>query len=100
MPAVDSAHIVFIASVFEILTQLLKGPLPQKYRDYIPYAMVVVGLLLGLALGMYYGTEPVQALFEGFFGAAVALGFYQISSRVPVVNSVFGDEGWLKENNK
>ena len=100
MPAVDSGHIIFIASVFEILTQLLKGPFPQKYRELIPYAMVVVGLLLGLALGMYYGTEPVQALFEGFFGAAVALGFYQVSSRVPLVNTVLGDKGWLKDNSK
>ena len=98
MPAVESSHIVFIAGVFEILVQLLKGPFPEKYREYIPYVMVVVGLLLGLGLGIYYGTEPVAALFEGFFGAATALGFYQVSSRIPGVNRAFGSAGWLANN--
>ena len=99
MPAVQSEHIIFIASVFEILVQLFKGPLPQQYRDYIPYALLVLGLGLGLALAVYYGTEPVAGLFEGFFGAATALGFYQIASRVPAVRTAFGSKGWIADNN-
>jgi len=98
MPAVQSEHIIFMAGVIEILVQLLKGPLPEQYRQYIPWVLVVLGLFLGLALGVYYGTEPVAALFEGFFGAASALGFYQLSSRVPVVNAAFGSKGWLGDS--
>jgi len=100
MPIVDSAHIIFIAGVFEILVQLLKGPVPQQYRDYIPYVLVVLGMFLGLGLGLYYGTEPVAGLFEGFFAAASALGFYQLSSRVPVVKAAFGETGWIADNGK
>lgn len=99
MPAVQTEHILFIAGVFEILVQALKGPFPQQYRDYIPYVILVLGLFLGLALGTYYGTEPVAALFEGFFGAATTLGFYAVAKRAPAVNKVFGERGWFGENN-
>jgi len=98
MPAVESSHIIFIASVFEILVQMFKGPFPEEYREYIPYALIVLGLFLGVALGLYYGTEPVAALFEGFLGAASALGFYQASSRIPVVNKAFGATGWIADS--
>ena len=98
MPAVQSEHIIFIASVFEILVQMLKGPFPEKYRDYIPHALMLAGLFLGLALSVYYGAEPVAGLFEGFFGAGMALGFYQLASRLPVVERAFGSKGWLGDS--
>ena len=72
MPVVQSEHIIFIAGLFNVLVQALKGPFPEQYRAFIPYALLVLGLFLGLGLAMYYGTEPVAGLFEGFFGAASA----------------------------
>ena len=98
MPAVQSEHILFIAGLFEVLVQALKGPFPQQYRDYIPYVMLVLGLFLGLGLAMYYGGEPVAGLFEGFFGAASAMGFYKLAEKVPMANAVFGSRGWLRDN--
>jgi len=97
MPAVDTAHIVFIASVFEIVTQALKGPFPDQYRSYIPYSLLILGVLFGLGLGTYYGTEPVAAIFEGLLGAAAALGFYQVSSRLPLVQGLFGSQAWFAD---
>ena len=98
MPVVQSGHIIFIAGLFEILAQALKGPFPQQYRDYIPYVMLVLGLFLGLGLAIYYGGEPVAGLFEGFFGAASAMGFYKLAEKIPVVNAAFGSRGWVGDN--
>ncbi len=99
MPIVDSAHILFIASIIEILTQLLKGPIPDEYRQWIPGALTVVGLAVGAVFGLYYHTDLMAAVLEGLFGAALALGFYQVTSRVPAVNGAFGNKGWLADNN-
>lgn len=95
MPAVDSATILFIASIIEILTQLVKGLVPEKLRDWIPIVLTAVGLILGAVFGVYYQKDLMAAVFEGLFGAATALGFYQVSSRVPAIEKAFGSKGWI-----
>lgn len=97
MPAVDSATILFIASVIEILTQLVKGLVPEKVRDWIPVVLAAVGLILGALFGVYYQKDLMAAVFEGLFGAATALGFYQVSSRLPAVEKAFGSRGWIRD---
>lgn len=98
MPAVQSEHIFFIASMIEVLTQLLKGPVPEKYRVWIPVALFVVGVGAGLGFGAYYGGDLIAGGLEGFFGAASALGFYQVAKRLPVVETAFGARGWLGDS--
>lgn len=58
--------------------------------------MVVAGAIIGFGLGLYYRADPMSSVIEGVFGAASALGIYQVSSRTPGVRKVLGDKGWLE----
>ena len=106
---VNAVHVGTICSVIEIATQLLKGFLPvslcirgrtMRPRESIPFIAILAGLVMGAGIGYWYQLDMLSSIIEGVLGAASALGLYQATSRVPVVDKVLGNKGWIGDKGK
>ena len=95
MLPLDPAVIGWLAVVANILIQLVKGFIPEPGHRWIPLGLFVLMMPLGLLLALYTGRDLVVGLLEGFFGAASAVGLYELASSVPGVDRVFNGRGWL-----
>ena len=96
MPAIDSGILTLMASVATVFVQMVKGLVPEDKRQWIPLALFVVMVPLGLAFAFYYGRDPLAGALEGFFGFASAVGFYEAASNVPGARLAFNNEGWIR----
>lgn len=95
MPPIDSTVLTLLASVATVVTQLVKGLLPDKLKAYLPVMIFAVLLPLGTALALYYQRDPVAGALEGLFGFASAVGFYETANAIPGAREVFNDRGWI-----
>ena len=68
---------LFIIPLTMIITQLLKGYVPNKY---VPFLAVLIGLLAGLGYGAYYGGDLFAQAFEGLVYGASSCGLYDIGA--------------------
>lgn len=95
MPAVDPQTVSLLGVVANLLTQLVKGLIPDPYKVYIPSVLAVVLMAIGAGLAAYGGRDIVAGLFEGLFGAAAAVGLYEVTSQLPGLQNVFHSAGWI-----
>ena len=68
---------LFIIPLTMIITQLLKGYVPNKY---VPFLAVLIGMLAGLGYGAYYGGDLFAQAFEGLVYGASSCGLYDIGA--------------------
>ena len=68
---------LFIIPLTMIITQLLKGYVPNKY---VPFLSVLIGLLAGLGYGAYYGGDLFAQAFNGLVYGASSCGLYDIGA--------------------
>uniref|UniRef100_UPI0035A05046 hypothetical protein n=1 Tax=Jeotgalibaca porci TaxID=1868793 RepID=UPI0035A05046 len=68
---------LFIIPLTMIITQLLKGYVPNKY---VPFLAVLIGLLAGLGYGAYYGGDLFAQAFNGLLYGASSSGLYDIGA--------------------
>ena len=97
MPQLDPARMTLFTGVVAIIVQVLKTPLPEAAKKWIPVAATVLGMLVGMALSLYYGLDPVGGLLEGLFGGASAVGAYEMGHKV--APEVVTSRGWLPTAN-
>jgi hypothetical protein len=95
MLGLDPGVIGFLAAIGNILVQAIKGLLPEGARPYIPVGLIAIMMVLGTAIALYVGRDPVVGLFEGFFGAATAVGIYEGASALPGLEKVYNSAGWI-----
>jgi hypothetical protein len=96
MLSLSAEVIAFLAAIGNVLVQAIKGLLPEAARPYIPVGLLVVMSLVGIAVAMYAGRDPVVGLFEGFLGAATAVGLYEGAAALPGLNRVYNEDGWIR----
>lgn len=96
MPPLDSGILTLLASVATVFVQLIKGLLDDSLKRWIPLALFVLMVLVGLGLSLYYGRDPVAGALEGFFGFAGAVGFYETANAMPGANKIMNSEGWIQ----
>lgn len=70
---------LFIIPVTMILTELLKQHISSKY---VPITAVLLGLLLGLGYGLYYGHDLFLHAVQGLIYGASATGLYRVGEKV------------------
>ena len=93
MPQLDPARMALFLAIVGIVVQVLKTPLPDSAKKWLPVGATVLGMLVGMALSLYYGLDPVGGLLEGLFGGASAVGAYEgLHSALP---GVVTERGWL-----
>ena len=63
--------------VAAVLTQYVKGIVPEPYHKYIPLPLALVCLGVGVLLAWLNGGDLVQGGTEGFIAAAIAVYGYQ-----------------------
>jgi hypothetical protein len=97
MPPLSSEVLALLSGVATVFTQLVKGLLPEKVKDWIPLILCVLLTGIGCALAVNYGRDPVAGALEGFFAFAAAVGFYEGASALPIVNKAFNGRGWIQK---
>ena len=97
MPQLDPARMALFMAIVGIAVQVLKTPLSSLEKNWLPLGAAVLGMVVGLALSLYYGLDPVGGLLEGLFGGASAVGAYEgLHSALP---GVVTERGWLPTAN-
>jgi uncharacterized membrane protein len=96
MPALDSAIIALLATVANIVTQLVKELVPDTAKQWIPLGLVLLTMGVGIGLAAIYGRDLVAGLLEGLFGGASAVGVYEVGSNLPGVSRVYNGDGWIQ----
>jgi hypothetical protein len=97
MPLIRPEVIALVAAIATVLVQVLKGPIPEKIRAWIPIILFVLLTAGGVGLAAAYGYDLIAGALEGLFGAATSLGFYAAGSSIPGVKRVVGSSGWIAE---
>ena len=64
---------LFIIPATLILVELLKRYIPSKL---IPLVAVMLGAIMGLGYGIYYGVDLFEYIFSGIVFGASASGLY------------------------
>lgn len=82
-----------LAPIAMIVVQAVKGLVNEKYRRFIPVALLVFMPILGGALFWYYGGDPVRGAIEGLFAGGAATGFYEAGKGL--LPRAFSSKGWL-----
>lgn len=93
MPQLDPLRMSLFMGIVGIVVQVLKTPLPEVSKKWIPAGACVLGMLVGLALSVYYGVDPVGGLLEGLFGGAASVGAYELGNSV--APAIVTSRGWL-----
>lgn len=83
MPEVRPESVALIAAIAGVLVQVVKGPLSEELRQWIPLVMMVCLTGAGIGLSALYGGDLVAGGIEGFFGAATSLGVYGAAKTIP-----------------
>ena len=96
MPQLDPLRMSLFMGIVGIVVQVLKTPLPDSVKEWIPAAACILGMLVGVSLSLYYGIDPVAGLLEGLFGGASSVGAYELGNSV--APSVVTSRGWLPTN--
>lgn len=105
----EMGYILAIAAIMMILVQLLKGHQPEEgvehpewfrrfqlfLRPVLPWIIAVVACGLGVGVAALYARSLFTGAVEGFVGAAVSMGIYEIGSITPGLDRVLERDGWL-----
>ncbi len=95
MPQLSAEIMALLAGVANIVTQMVKGLIPDQGQKWIPLGLILLTMGAGVALTFAYGRDPIAGLLEGLFGGASAVGFYELASKVPGFDRVWNGTGWI-----